>query len=301
MVLTFRMIGFGEKTKVLLILQAPSKSGRVKRPPEGRKRPEAKEWRAATASHHKPPGSERMRAEGGHAPPPPPRGRGRGGGQGQRTRERERGEREWRKRRAHPARRLPAERPLSDRRGGAGDPADRGRHAGRGPPRGGGGSAEENKLKTRRSKPRPLCRGAPALAGCPRTIESGADAGAGGKCRGAEQRGATAPQPRHGNAKRHATRPRPEGRGMRGRSTGDAQLTHDQRESAGCTSPDVCAPAPEQSRAGGWAARATPHTASALGSGAGGAAEEHAPMRCPTAADDEAAAEGAAVWGGSAG
>lgn len=37
------MIGFGEKTKVLLILQAPSKNGRVQRPAEGRKRPEAKE------------------------------------------------------------------------------------------------------------------------------------------------------------------------------------------------------------------------------------------------------------------
>lgn len=231
-----------------------------------------------------------MRTKGGHATPPPKRGRGSGGGQGQRTRRRARGEREGGKRRGHPARRLPSERPRSDRRGGAGAPADRGRSAGRGPRAGGGGRDPKHKLKAREPERAPSAPQGRAVAGCPRLHRSGADAAARGNCRGAEHRGATAPQPRHGNAKRHATRPRPEGRGMRGRSSGDAQRTHGQWAGVGCTFPDVCAPAPEQTREGGWAGRATPHTASALGSGAGGAAEGHAHTRCPTAVDDEAAA-----------
>ena len=130
-----------------------------------------------------------------------------------------------------------------------------------------------------------------ARASCPRpprdkhTLRAGAPS-AGGRCRGAETRAATAAEPRHGNAKRPATRPRQGLRRMRGRATGHGRLTNAHRARVGSPRHGVCAPAPEHPRVGGRAGRATPHTASALGRCAGAARAGHALGRCPDAAHD---------------
>lgn len=208
---------------------------------------------------------------------------------------------EVRKRRAHPARRLHTERPRSARSSGAGDPAARGRRAGRGPRARGGGRDERHKLYGREpERPRSAPQG-PARSGSPLSVCDGGNPSAGGKRRGAEPRAATAAQPRNGDAPKQGTQTRQGLRGVRGRSSGCGRLTRAHWARVGCTFPDVCAPATEHPREGGWAGRARPHTARALGRGAKGAATWHALKRCRVAANAQVPAERGAVWGARAG